>query len=112
MPLWYESNEVRSDKKHFIYLDRVVGQDKSTLEQNSPARQADKLTVPVLLVHGDADERTRPVQAEAMRAALIKAGRPPEWMMVPNEGHGFYAVKNRQAFYEKLEAFLAKHIGK
>ena len=112
LPLWYESNEVRSDKKLFNYLDRVVGQDKSTLEQNSPARQADKLTVPVLLVHGASDERTRPDQAEAMRAALIKAGRPPEWMMVPNEGHGFYAVKNRQAFYEKLEAFLAKHIGK
>ena len=112
LPLWYESDEVRSDKKFFNYLDRVIGQDKTTLEQNSPSRLADKLTVPVLLVHGDADETTRPVQAEAMRAALIKAGRPPEWMMVPNEAHGFFAVKNRQAFYEKLEAFLARHIGK
>lgn len=112
LPLWYESDEVRRDKKFFNYLDRVIGQNKAELEQNSPSRLADKLTVPVLLVHGDADETTRPVQAEAMRAALIKAGRPPEWMMVPNEGHGFFAVKNRQAFYEKLEAFLAKHIGK
>jgi dipeptidyl aminopeptidase/acylaminoacyl peptidase len=32
-------------------------------------------------------------------------------MMVPKEGHGFYAEKNRIAFYEKLEAFLNKHIG-
>jgi dipeptidyl aminopeptidase/acylaminoacyl peptidase len=33
-------------------------------------------------------------------------------MFVSGEGHGFYADANRQAFYEKLEGFLAKHIGK
>ena len=43
---------------------------------------------------------------------VVKAGRPPEWFYVSGEGHGFYAEKNRQAFYEKLEAFLVKHIGK
>ena len=46
-----------------------------------------------------------------MHAALNKLGKQHEWMMVPKEGHGFYAEKNRIAFYEKLEAFLAKHIG-
>ena len=47
-----------------------------------------------------------------MREALTKAGRPPEWFYVSGEGHGFFAEKNRAAFYEKLEAFLAKHIGR
>ena len=47
-----------------------------------------------------------------MRDALTKANKPFEWMMVPKEGHGFYAEKNRLAFYEKLEAFFAKHIGR
>ncbi|MDP3820956.1 MAG: S9 family peptidase [Burkholderiales bacterium] len=112
LPLWYESDEVRKDRKFYNYLVRVIGTDKAVLEQNSPSKLADKLTIPVLLVHGEEDRRTQPDQAEAMRAALIKAGRPPEWMMVPNEGHGFFAGKNRQAFYEKLEAFLTKHIGK
>ena len=55
---------------------------------------------------------TPPAQAQAMREALTKVGRPPVWVYVSGEGHGFYAEKNRQAFYEKLEAFLAKHIGK
>lgn len=50
--------------------------------------------------------------AHAMRAALSAAGRPPEWLLAPNEGHGFYDTANRTAFYEKLEAFLERNIGK
>ena len=46
-----------------------------------------------------------------MREALIKVGRPLDRMYVEDEDHGFYPEKSRQAFYEKLEAFLAKHIG-
>ena len=57
---------------------------------------------PVLLVHGEKD-KTAPIEhAEAMRAALIKANHPPEWMVAKNEAHGFY---------EMLEAFLDKNIG-
>jgi len=40
--------------------------------------------------------------------ASAPLGRPPETLYVEGEGHGFYTEKNRQAFYEKLEAFLAK----
>ena len=47
-----------------------------------------------------------------MREALIKVGRSPDWVYVEDEDHDFYAEKSPQAFYEKLEAFLAKHIGK
>jgi dipeptidyl aminopeptidase/acylaminoacyl peptidase len=46
-----------------------------------------------------------------MRAALVQAGRPPEWFVAPNEGHGFYDTKNVTEFYQRLEAFLAKHLG-
>ncbi len=112
LPLIYDEPAAkRGGRAHQYYL-KVLGQDMDQLAAYSPARQAGKLTAPVLLVHGGADETTPPVQAEAMRDALTKAGRPPEWMFVSGEGHGFYGEKNRQAFYEKLEAFLAKHIGK
>jgi dipeptidyl aminopeptidase/acylaminoacyl peptidase len=30
---------------------------------------------------------------------------------VPGEGHGFYKDENNVAFYTRLEAFLAAHIG-
>ncbi len=66
--------------------------------------------MPVLLVHGKDDKQVRFEHAEVMRAALQKAGRDPEWMAVPDEGHGFFATRNVTAFYQKLEAFLAKHL--
>jgi dienelactone hydrolase len=112
LPMIYDKPEAKLGGKAYRYYLRALGQDMAELTSYSPTHLADKLVAPVLLVHGSADEVTPPAQAQAMREALTKAGRPPEWFYVSGEGHGFYAEKNRQAFYEKLEAFLAKHIGK
>jgi dipeptidyl aminopeptidase/acylaminoacyl peptidase len=112
LPMIYDEPDAKLGGKAYRYYLKALGQDMAELNAYSPTRLADKLAAPVLLVHGGADEVTPPAQAQAMRESLIKAGRPPEWFYVSGEGHGFYAEKNRQAFYEKLEAFLAKHIGK
>lgn len=89
-----------------------LGEDKEQLNRFSPVNLADRISAPVMLVHGGLDKTTPPENAERMRAALIKAGRPPEWMFAASEGHGFYDTRNVTMFYEKLEAFLDKHIGK
>ena len=112
LPLIYDERDSKVGGKTYRYFQTVIGQDATQLAAYSPSRQGDKLATPVLLVHGSADETTPPVQFDAMREALVKAGRPPETMYVSGEGHGFYSEKNRGAFYAKLEAFLAKHIGK
>jgi len=112
LPMIYDEPTAKRRGKAYQYYLKVLGQDMAELNDYSPTRLADKLAAPVLLVHGSADEVTPPAQAQAMREALVKAGRPPEWFYVSGEGHGFYAEKNRAAFYEKLEAFLGKHIGK
>lgn len=69
------------------------------------------IQAPVLLVHGERDERAPIAQANAMRSALIAAGKAPGWMAVPGEGHGFYSDDNGIAFYRALEKFLQEHIG-
>ncbi|QKY04488.1 S9 family peptidase [Janthinobacterium lividum] len=89
-----------------------VGEDTRELDAISPSQQAQRIKVPVLLIHGDKDETTPPVHAELMRKALIAANNAPEWMMVEDEGHGFYKTRNATAMYRKLEAFLHQHIGK
>lgn len=100
----------RLDTARTNYIHRTVGADRALLDRDSPALQAARITIPVLLVHGDAD-KTAPVEhAEAMRAALVRAGRPPEWFLASGEGHGFYDIANHTAFYRRLEAFLAKHL--
>ena len=105
------SDEYRGDKTAQNVIARYIGTDKQELDRNSPVTLATKIKAPVLLVHGGKDKRAPLEQAEKMREALTKAGNAPEWLLAPNEGHGFYDTANRTAFYEKLQAFLAKNIG-
>lgn len=108
----YDEERVIKDRSVRNYWVDAIGEDDAELARYSPAKQAASIKVPVLLVHGGRDKRTPPIQAEVMRDALIKANNPPEWLFAPTEGHGFYDTKNATAFYEKLEAFLARNIGK
>jgi dipeptidyl aminopeptidase/acylaminoacyl peptidase len=101
----------RHDTVRASFVRKYVGDDREELTRNSATTHAPEIKAPVLLVHGGNDKIAPVEHAEAMRAALIAAGRPPEWFLAPNEGHGFYDTANRTAFYEKLEAFLGKHIG-
>ena len=83
-----------------------VGSDPAALRRFSPAFNAERLTVPVLLIHGEKDRRVPVEQAERMRKALVAQGRPPEWLVEPNEGHGFYDEEARARLYTRLLAFL------
>jgi dienelactone hydrolase len=110
--LMRSSDEVARNKTAQNVIARYIGTDKKELDRNSPVMLAGGIKVPVLLVHGGKDKRAPVQHAEEMREALIKAGNAPEWLLAPNEGHGFYDTANTTAFYQKLEAFLAKNIGK
>lgn len=111
LPSRYKQDSFVGDKQAKNYIVKTMGDDPGMLARYSPTQHADKIKIPVLLVHGKKDKTTQLDQAEMMRDALIKAGRPPEWMLNDIEGHGFYDSENQKMFYEKLEAFLAKHIG-
>jgi len=111
LAMMYKKGDIKSDKSGRSYLTTVIGKDDADLAANSPAKLADRITVPVLLVHGEEDQRAPFAQAKAMRAALDAAHKPYEWMSKPGEGHGFYTEEHITEFYELLQTFLAKHIG-
>ena len=100
------------NKRRQVWTKKFIGEDKDEWTRFSPARQADKIKAPVLLIHGGKDEIAPKEHAFAMREALTRAGRPPEWLYVDYEGHGFYDTENATAVYQKLEEFLKKNIGK
>lgn len=112
LTLLHKEYGMRRHKSMFASVDRYVGQDKDELNRFPPVTLAAQITAPVLLVHGEKDETAPIAHAIAMRAALAGVNRPPEWLVAPTEGHGFYNTENVTMFYEKLEAFLGKHIGK
>lgn len=110
LPYIYEEERTRLNKRIQNYYARVIGVDRAELAAHSPTRLAQQVKIPVLLVHGEEDKTAPPEHARLMRDALAKSGNPPEWMMVANEAHGFYAIKNRVAFYKRLEGFLSRHL--
>jgi dipeptidyl aminopeptidase/acylaminoacyl peptidase len=98
-----------------IFLKRVIGDpvaDGEMMRANSPRFHADKVKAPVLFIHGVNDRRVPIVHAESMRDALKTAGKPYEWLVFPDEGHGFNKESSRAEYYRKMESFLAQHIGK
>lgn len=107
----FRSGDTSQSASNRRYFEMVIGRDADTLRRESPASRAAELRQPVLLVHGQADWRTPPEQAEALRKALAESGNPPEWLMVPREGHGFARKPSRVAYYKAMLAFLDRHIG-
>jgi dipeptidyl aminopeptidase/acylaminoacyl peptidase len=48
---------------------------------------------------------------EKYAAAARKAGVDLEYVVYPEERHGFFLTKNRTGFYQRVEKFLARWIG-
>lgn len=93
-----------------VALGDVVA-DRAMLEKYSPRLHADQIKAPVLIVHAVRDQRVPIAHAEGMRDALKAAGKPYEWVIYSDEAHGFIKMENRIDRYNKIEAFLKKHLG-
>lgn len=94
------------------HLPERVGRssrDSEKLLRTSPVAQAERICAPLLLAHGIYDRRATFAQGTRMRDALIKAGRPPQWIEYENEGHA-WRVKTQIDFAKKVEIFLAEHL--
>jgi len=62
-------------------------------------------------VHGANDPRVNQDESDQIVSALHKRGFPVEYMVAPDEGHGFQRWVNRLALYAAAEKFLAKYLG-
>lgn len=94
------------------YLRRTHGTDPQSWAENSPARRAAEVKIPVYLAAGARDVRTPPEQTELMNKALIAAGNKPEGMIIQSgEMHGFYGNDARINLYTEMLDFFNRHIG-
>jgi dipeptidyl aminopeptidase/acylaminoacyl peptidase len=102
----------KEDKRSADAVWRVfLGTDAEKHRRDSPVQHAGQIKLPVLLIHGSADDITPLAQGKAMRAALSDAGNPPEYLQVSSEGHGFFLPANKLKVLKLLETFFARHIG-
>ncbi len=85
--------------------------DAEMFQRTSPARNADKIKGAVMLTMGSEDVRVPLIHGEKMRDAMIKAGKPIEWKVYAEEGHGFNKEANVTDFYTRSLRFYDEHIG-
>lgn len=85
--------------------------ERARFKRVNPLDNADKVGVPILLGYGASDVRVPLVHGSDFRAALDKYHKPYEWVVYPDEGHGFNKDENRYDLYGRVERFLAAHLG-
>ena len=110
--MMFKKGDIPQNASGQRYLRRTHGSDAREWAENSPARRAAEVKIPVYLAAGARDERTPPEQTELLNKALIAAGNPPEGMIIQSgEMHGFYDVQNNVNLYTQMLDFFARHIG-
>ncbi|HEY7199613.1 MAG TPA: S9 family peptidase [Candidatus Dormibacteraeota bacterium] len=85
--------------------------DADFLWSRSPLSRAGDIRIPLLIAQGANDPRVKQAESEQIVAALREKGIPHEYMLFPDEGHGFARPQNRLRFYAAAERFLAEHLG-
>ena len=96
-----------------FWASRIGSSDENwdQLVATSPARQAEKVRAPILLMHGEGDTTVRIDQSEEMASALKSAGKPVEFVRFPGEDHYLNTTETRVRVLTETEKFLDKTIG-
>jgi dipeptidyl aminopeptidase/acylaminoacyl peptidase len=84
---------------------------KALLVDRSPLTHAAKIRTPLLIAQGANDPRVNKAESEQILVALRDRGFPVEYLLIPDEGHGFARPVNNMAAMMATEKFLAHYIG-
>lgn len=76
----------------------------------SPLFHADQIVRPMLVVQGANDPRVLQVESDELVAAARENGAEVEYVLFPDEGHGFRRRENRITASEAYLSFLDEHL--
>jgi dipeptidyl aminopeptidase/acylaminoacyl peptidase len=85
--------------------------EEEFLKERSPLFFVDRIQKPLLIGQGANDPRVKEAESEQIVAAMKQAGKPVEYVLYTDEGHGFARPENRLHFFAIAEEFLAKYLG-
>lgn len=109
--LWRNAMDyVGGEQAMRVQLGELWG-DRERLLATSPARQAQAIQVPVLLLHGTADRVVPVAQSRAMAAALASADKPHRLIEIDGGGHSLERRGDRLTWFREMLGFLHQHLG-
>ncbi|MDE5072032.1 MAG: S9 family peptidase [Trichodesmium sp. St2_bin6] len=98
-------------KRVFSHRMGDIETEPEFLRSRSPLFFVDKIQKPLLIGQGANDPRVKESESEQIVQAMKDAGKPVEYVLYEDEGHGFARPENRLHFYAIAEEFLAKYLG-
>ena len=90
--------------------DPVTEKDK--LMDRSPISHVDKISGPLLLIHGDHDDRVDIGGSSMLYDALKAQGSPVEFVIMEGQGHGYKGIDNQMKYYRSILEFIQQYSGK
>jgi dipeptidyl aminopeptidase/acylaminoacyl peptidase len=108
IPAYWESGRITLYKR---MGDPRTPEGRAQLERQSPVNSAAKIKTPLLVVQGANDPRVNKNESDQIVVALRDRKFPVEYLVAPDEGHGFARPVNNMAMFAASEKFLAKHLG-
>jgi len=103
----------QGDREGVQDLERMMGtpaEHPEAYRAASPVHRLENVRVPLLVAHGERDERVSPKQSEELVAALRRLGKTFEYVTYPTEAHGLLRAGPQVHFYRRLERFLDWHL--
>jgi dipeptidyl aminopeptidase/acylaminoacyl peptidase len=108
IPPYWEAGKI-------IFYERMgnpnTPEGRELLTKQSPLTYADRIKTPLLVVQGANDPRVNKRESDQIVVALRDRGYPVEYLLAPDEGHGFARPVNNMAMFARGEEFLAKYLG-
>ena len=104
-PFWESFRKALYDEMGDPYTS-----DSIRLKKISPLYNYDKINKPLLVFQGSNDIRVLPIESNEIVAGVKKNGVPVEYVVYPNEGHGFLKKENQINTTKTTLAFLAKYL--
>ena len=107
--LRYDARYVVPQRYMREWRAHLQGEERVDLDAISPLRQQARLSVPLLIGHGERDSRVPVDQSRDMVRALTRRNATLESIFYPEAGHGFSKPSDSADFMRRVEAFLARH---
>ena len=106
-PYWEAGRKIFNERMG----DPGTAEGRAQLERQSPLNSATKIKSPLLVIQGANDPRVKKAESDQIVIALRDRGFAVEYIVAPDEGHGFARPVNNMAMFAAAEKFLAKHLG-
>lgn len=107
---WTDFNRVDAARFTLPLLIGDPAKDADQFKKTSPVLRASEIHQPVMMAYGGLDQRVPLINGEKMRDALASHNKNVDWVIYPDEGHGWLKVANNIDFWSRVDKFLSRHM--